>query len=103
MTTTTVASHIVDTLAAQGVERVYGVVGDSLNSVSEAIRTLRARRVAVAPPLAKGATTRLDPNASFPGADILPNVRLISAKVRRDFYRTTRTRQWDSARSTARN
>ena len=36
--TTSVATHIVDTLAAQGVERVYGVVGDSLNSVSEAIR-----------------------------------------------------------------
>ena len=36
--TTTVATHIVDALAASGVRRVYGVVGDSLNSVTEAVR-----------------------------------------------------------------
>ncbi len=38
LTTTTVATHIIDTLAATGVERIYGVVGDSLNSLSEAVR-----------------------------------------------------------------
>ena len=38
MTTRTVATHIVDALAAAGVERIYGVVGDSLNSLSEAVR-----------------------------------------------------------------
>jgi pyruvate dehydrogenase (quinone) len=32
----TVAEHLVDTLAAAGVQRVYGVVGDSLNPVTDA-------------------------------------------------------------------
>jgi hypothetical protein len=36
--TRTVAEHLVDTLAQAGVKRVYGVVGDSLNPVSDAIR-----------------------------------------------------------------
>lgn len=35
---TTVATHIIDTLAATGVKRIYGVVGDSLNSLTEAVR-----------------------------------------------------------------
>ena len=34
----TVAELLVDTLAAAGVKRVYGVVGDSLNGVTDAIR-----------------------------------------------------------------
>ncbi len=34
----TVATHIIDALAAAGVKRIYGVVGDSLNSVTEAVR-----------------------------------------------------------------
>ena len=33
-----VANQIVETLAAPGVERVYGVVGDSLNGLTEALR-----------------------------------------------------------------
>ena len=34
----TVADHLVDTLAQAGVQRIFGVVGDSLNPVSDAIR-----------------------------------------------------------------
>lgn len=34
----TVAEHLVETLAHAGVERVYGIVGDSLNPVTDAIR-----------------------------------------------------------------
>lgn len=35
----TVAQNIVDTLAANGVERVYGIPGDSLNGFTDALRT----------------------------------------------------------------
>jgi pyruvate dehydrogenase (quinone) len=34
----TLADHLVDTLAQAGVQRVYGIVGDSLNPVTDAIR-----------------------------------------------------------------
>ncbi len=34
----TIADHLVDTLAQAGVQRIYGVVGDSLNPVTDAIR-----------------------------------------------------------------
>ena len=34
----TVAAHMVNALAAAGVTRIYGMVGDSLNSVTEAVR-----------------------------------------------------------------
>src|SRR6266566_3146118 len=34
----TVAEHLVDTLVHAGVERIYGIVGDSLNPVTDAIR-----------------------------------------------------------------
>src|ERR1700687_6238578 len=34
---TTVALHIVEALAAAGVRRIYGVVGDSLNSIVDAV------------------------------------------------------------------
>ena len=34
----TVAEHLVDTLVKAGVERIYGVVGDSLNPVTDALR-----------------------------------------------------------------
>jgi pyruvate dehydrogenase (quinone) len=34
----TVAEHLVDTLVESGVQRIYGVVGDSLNPVTDAIR-----------------------------------------------------------------
>ena len=34
----TVAEHLVDTLVKAGVQRIYGVVGDSLNPVTDAIR-----------------------------------------------------------------
>ena len=34
---TTVAEHIVDTLVESGVKRIYGVVGDSLNSIVDAV------------------------------------------------------------------
>jgi len=37
----TVAEELVDMLAKAGVERVYGVVGDSLNPVTDAIRRIR--------------------------------------------------------------
>jgi pyruvate dehydrogenase (quinone) len=35
---TTVADQFVDTLAAAGVKRIYGIVGDSLNGLTDAIR-----------------------------------------------------------------
>src|SRR5262250_441361 len=34
----TVADQMVDTLAAAGVERIYGIVGDSLNGFTDALR-----------------------------------------------------------------
>src|SRR5437899_3659301 len=34
----TVADQFVDTLAAAGVKRIYGIVGDSLNGLTDAIR-----------------------------------------------------------------
>ncbi len=34
----TVAQQMVDVLRQAGVERIYGVVGDSLNSVVDAVR-----------------------------------------------------------------
>jgi len=35
---TSIAEHLVRQLAAAGVERVYGIVGDSLNPVVDAVR-----------------------------------------------------------------
>src|SRR5258706_705166 len=34
----TVAEHLVDTLAQAGIQQIYGVVGDSLNPVTDALR-----------------------------------------------------------------
>ena len=34
----TVADQFVETLAAAGVKRIYGIVGDSLNGITDAIR-----------------------------------------------------------------
>ena len=34
----TVAEHLIDTLAGAGVRQIYGVVGDSLNPVTDALR-----------------------------------------------------------------
>src|SRR5260221_10677746 len=34
----TVAEQFVETLAAAGVKRIYGIVGDSLNGITDAIR-----------------------------------------------------------------
>src|SRR5437660_6951297 len=38
MMTRTVADQMVETLAAAGVERIYGIVGDSLNGFTDALR-----------------------------------------------------------------
>ena len=38
MSVPTVATHTVAALADAGIQRVYGVVGDSLNSITEAVR-----------------------------------------------------------------
>jgi pyruvate dehydrogenase (quinone) len=38
MTRKRVADLLVDTLAAAGVERIYGLAGDSLNGVTDSIR-----------------------------------------------------------------
>ena len=40
----TVADQMVETLAAAGVERIYGIVGDSLNGFIDALRRRRAVR-----------------------------------------------------------
>ena len=42
MATAKIADIIVDTLASIGVKHVYGVLGDSLNGISDAIRTHKA-------------------------------------------------------------
>ena len=34
----TVAEQFVATLAAAGVDRIYGIVGDSLNAITDAVR-----------------------------------------------------------------
>src|ERR1700728_3808257 len=34
----TIAEHLVDTLVNAGVQRIYGIVGDSLNPITDAIR-----------------------------------------------------------------
>ena len=34
-----IAQNIVDNLAANGVRRIYGIAGDSLNGLTEAMRT----------------------------------------------------------------
>jgi pyruvate dehydrogenase (quinone) len=39
MTKARIASIIVDTLASIGMKRIYGVPGDSLNGITDAIRT----------------------------------------------------------------
>lgn len=36
---TTIAQNLVDTLEANGIERVYGIPGDSLNGITDALRT----------------------------------------------------------------
>jgi hypothetical protein len=36
--TRTVANQMVETLAAAGVEHIYGIVGDSLNGFTDALR-----------------------------------------------------------------
>ena len=38
MSTPTVAKQLIDVLRQAGVERVYGIVGDSLNPIVDAIR-----------------------------------------------------------------
>lgn len=38
------ADYLIETLTRAGVERIYGVVGDSLNGVTEALRTQKAIR-----------------------------------------------------------
>src|SRR3984893_10682755 len=42
MATENVADLIVETLAQAGVKRIFGVVGDSLNGITEAVRKLKA-------------------------------------------------------------
>ena len=36
--TETVATRLVETLAEAGVERIFGIVGDSLNGITDALR-----------------------------------------------------------------
>jgi hypothetical protein len=43
-----VADLLVDTLAAAGVERVYGVAGDSLDGITDSIRRMDRRASALA-------------------------------------------------------
>jgi pyruvate dehydrogenase (quinone) len=45
--TRTVGEHLVDTLARAGVRQIYGVVGDSLNPVTDALRRSRLKWVDV--------------------------------------------------------
>ena len=42
MTTRTVADLLVETLTQAGVQRIFGLVGDSLNGLTEALRRQKA-------------------------------------------------------------
>jgi thiamine pyrophosphate-dependent acetolactate synthase large subunit-like protein len=44
-----VADVLVDTLVVAGVRRVYGLVGDSLNGVTDSIRPRKAQRQSALP------------------------------------------------------
>jgi pyruvate dehydrogenase (quinone) len=37
----TVANQIIETVKAAGVKRIYGIVGDSLNGITDALRKLQ--------------------------------------------------------------
>jgi hypothetical protein len=51
----TVADQFVETLAAAGVKRIYGIVGDSLNGLSSIIRSaLRFPSGGISPAVADG-------------------------------------------------
>ena len=73
----TVADQIAETLAAVGVKRIYGIVGDSLNGLTDAIRRqgkirwvhLRHEEVAA---FAAGADTHLTAAASSPRRSTTP-------------------------------
>ena len=45
-----VADLLVDVLVEAGVQRVYGVSGDSLNGITDSIRTRKQIRVGSCPP-----------------------------------------------------
>ena len=45
----TVADQFAETLAAAGVKRIYGIVGDSLNGFTDAIRAPGQDRVGACP------------------------------------------------------
>ncbi len=47
---TTVADQMVETLAAAGVSRIYGIVGDSLNGFTDSLRRQRRNDLAARPP-----------------------------------------------------
>jgi pyruvate dehydrogenase (quinone) len=72
----TIAAQIAETLAAIGVKRIYGIVGDSLNALTEAIRGqgqfewLHVRREESAP--------RSDPMTTAICADAALAVRITS-------------------------
>lgn len=53
---TTIADNIVATLAASGVQRVYGLPGDSINGFTEALRRAGTWR-SPAPPTSSGCRT----------------------------------------------
>jgi pyruvate dehydrogenase (quinone) len=42
---TTVATHLVEALVDAGVKRIYGVVGDSLNSIVDAVHKNKKNRM----------------------------------------------------------
>ena len=50
MTKKRVADLLVDVLAAAGVKRIYGVCGDSLNGITDSIRTRATSHTRVLPP-----------------------------------------------------
>jgi pyruvate dehydrogenase (quinone) len=79
----TVAEHLVDTLARAGVRQVYGVVGDSLNPVADALRRSSLKWVDVrheeTAAFAAGAKAQLTGNLSVCAGSCGPgNLHLIN-------------------------
>ena len=64
--TRSVADQLVGQLVAAGVRHIYGIVGDSLNPVVDAVRRTRASRSA------RSTSRRPTPIGSSPSAPCIP-------------------------------
>jgi hypothetical protein len=95
--TLTVANQMVETLAAAGVERIYGIVGDSLNGFTDALRRhggiqwLHVRHEEVAA-FAAGAHAHVTGSLAVCGGSCGPgNLHLNTVETLRTFVRVVET------------